>query len=459
MKIVVLGGGPGGYVAAIRAAQLGAEVIIIEKNKLGGTCLNVGCIPTKVLLHTADVVETLKHAEKIGVQAENVTINWEQLMTRKTEVVNQLVGGVEALLSSNGVEIINGLGVFESEKSIRVTKGDDRGRVIEFDNCILALGSQASLVPIPGIENEGVIISDEALSLAEIPKRLVIIGGGVIGSEFAQIYSSFGSDVTIVEMAESIIPSIDSEITNFVREKFISKRVKIYEKSRVLEIKKSKSLIVTIQQLDGTFEIETDKILVAVGRKPATEFVGLEKIGIKTNNGMISVDSRMRTNKKGIYAIGDCNGGIMLAHVASAEGIVAVETIMNMKPQIDFKTIPSAVYTQPEIASVGLSEQEAREKGLKVNVGKFPLIANGKSIIMMEEGLVKIVADVDTKEILGVQIVGPRATDLIAEAAIALRLEATVDELISTIHAHPTVSEAVMEAGHGVFDYPIHLMK
>lgn len=459
MKIVVLGGGPGGYVAAIRAAQLGAEVIIIEKNKLGGTCLNVGCIPTKVLLHTADVVETLKHAEKIGVQAENVTINWEQLMTRKTEVVNQLVGGVEALLSSNGVEIINGLGVFESEKSIRVTKGDDRGRVIEFDNCILALGSQASLVPIPGIENEGVIISDEALSLAEIPKRLVIIGGGVIGSEFAQIYSSFGSDVTIVEMAESIIPSIDSEITNFVREKFISKRVKIYEKSRVLEIKKSKSLIVTIQQLDGTFEIETDKILVAVGRKPATEFVGLEKIGIKTNNGMISVDSRMRTNKKGIYAIGDCNGGIMLAHVASAEGIVAVKTIMNMKPQIDFKTIPSAVYTQPEIASVGLSEQEAREKGLKVNVGKFPLIANGKSIIMMEEGLVKIVADVDTKEILGVQIVGPRATDLIAEAAIALRLEATVDELISTIHAHPTVSEAVMEAGHGVFDYPIHLMK
>ena len=459
MKIVVLGGGPGGYVAAIRAAQLGAEVIIIEKNKLGGTCLNVGCIPTKVLLHTADVVETLKHAEKIGVQAENVTINWEQLMTRKTEVVNQLVGGVEALLSSNGVEIINGLGVFESEKSIRVTKGDDRGRVIEFDNCILALGSQASLVPIPGIENEGVIISDEALSLAEIPKRLVIIGGGVIGSEFAQIYSSFGSDVTIVEMAESIIPSIDSEITNFVREKFISKRVKIYEKSRVLEIKKSKSLIVTIQQLDGTFEIETDKILVAVGRKPATEFVGLEKIGIKTNNGMISVDSRMRTNKKGIYAIGDCNGGIMLAHVASAEGIVAVETIMNMKPQIDFKTIPSAVYTQPEIASVGLSEQEAREKGLKVNVGKFPLIANGKSIIMMEEGLVKIVADVDTKEILGVQIVGPRATELIAEAAIARRLEATVDELISTIHAHPTVSEAVMEAGHGVFDYPIHLMK
>lgn len=457
MKIVVLGGGPGGYVAAIRAAQLGANVTIIEKNRFGGTCLNVGCIPTKVLLHTAEVIESLRHAEEIGVEAKSITVNWGQLMKRKSDVVNQLVGGVEGLLMSNGVEIINGEGKFQTDKSIVITDGDNRGQVVEFDKCILALGSVPFIVPLPGVDNEGVITSDEALSLDEVPKRLVVIGGGVIGTEFAQVYSNFGTEVTIVEMADSILPLIDSDITGVVREKLLDQNVKIYESSRVLEIKQSNPLLVKVEQANGTIEIEADKVLLSVGRRPATENVGLDDIGIKTERGRIVVDQRMRTNKNGIYAIGDCNGGIMLAHVASAEGIVAAETIMNVKPHIDFRTVPSAVYTKPEIASVGLSEKEALKMGLKIKVGQFPMMANAKSVIMMEEGLVKIVADAETKEILGVQMVGPRATDIIGEAALAIRLEATVDELVSTIHAHPTVSEAVMEAGHGVFEHPMHL--
>lgn len=457
MKIVVLGGGPGGYVAAIRAAQLGADVTIIEKNKLGGTCLNVGCIPTKVLLHTAEIIETLKDAKTLGIKVERATVNWKQLINRKEEVVNRLVGGIEELLLSNEIEIINGFGMFKSEKSIIILDGENKGKEIKFDNCILAVGSIPSTVPIPGIESEFVINSDEALSLDDIPKRLLIIGGGVIGIEFAEIYSSFGTEVTIVEMEDSILPAIDTEIVDIIREKLIRKQVKIYEKSRVLEINKLKSAIVKIEKENDVLEIETDKILLAVGRKPALDSVGLEKIGIKTDLGRILVDLRMKTNIKGIYAIGDCTGGIMLAHVAMAEAIFAVETIMEMTPEIDFKTIPNAVYTKPEIASVGLNEQDAIKNGIKIKTGKFPLMANGKSFIMMEEGFIKIVADAETKEIVGVQIIGPRATDIIGEAALAIRLEATVDELITTIHAHPTISEAMMEAGLSVFEHPIHL--
>jgi len=457
MKIVVLGGGPGGYVAAIRAAQLGADVTIIEKNKLGGTCLNVGCIPTKVLLHTAEIIEILKDADTLGIKVERATVDWKQLMNRKEEVVNQLVGGIEELLLSNGVEIINGFGMFKSEKSIIILDGENEGKIIEFDNCILALGSMPSTVPISGIESDFVINSDEALSLDDIPKRLLIIGGGVIGIEFAEIYSSFGTEVTIVEMENSILPAIDTEMVDVIREKLLRKQVEIHEKSRVLEINKLKSAIVKIEKANDVLDIETDKILLAVGRKPAIESVGLEKIGIKTDMDRILVDSRMKTNIKGIYAIGDCTGGIMLAHVATAEGVFVAETIMGMKSKIDFKTIPNAVYTKPEIASVGLNEQEAIKNGIKIEVGKFPLMANGKSFIMMEEGFVKIVACAETKEIIGVQIIGPRATDIIAEAALAIRLEATVDELITTIHAHPTISEAMMEAGLSVFGHPIHL--
>ena len=459
MRIVVLGGGPGGYVAAIRAAQLGADVIIIEKNKIGGTCLNIGCIPTKVLLHAAEMIENSNYMEDIGIKFDNLTYDWDRIMSRKIEVVDQLVDGVKGLLISNNIVIINGLGEFNTDKSIIITSGEECGKIIEFDACIIAVGSESSIIPIKGIDLDGVVTSKEALSFRKIPDRMVITGGGVIGSEFAEIYSSFGSKVTIVEMADSILPMIDKEIVSIAREKLFSKNIKIMENARVSEIYKKDSLVVKVKINDETVEIKADKILVAAGRKANTNSIKFEKIGIKSNHGMISVDANMKTNLKNIYAVGDCNGGVMLAHVASAEGIVAAEDIMNKKTEIDFKTIPSAIYTKPEIASVGIDETEAVKKGLKVSVGRFPLMVNGKSLIMGEEGLVKIVAESETEEILGVQIIGPRATDIIAEAALAIRLEATVNELITTIHAHPTVSESVMEAAMDVFGNAIHLPK
>ncbi|MBN2260499.1 MAG: dihydrolipoyl dehydrogenase [Clostridiales bacterium] len=456
MKIVILGGGPGGYVAAIRAAQLGAEVTLIEKNRLGGTCLNVGCVPTKVLLQTAEMIEQFKDSERFGITANDFSLNWGQLMSRKNDVVNKLVEGVEGLLISNGIKLINGYGKFENENSIIITSEDDKEETIEFDSAVIATGSAPIIVPIKGVEYEGVITSDEALSFNEVPEKMVIIGGGVIGIEFAEAYSSFNTNITLIEMADSILPTMDKEIGLIIKEKLSLKGIKIIENGRVSEIGKTNNLTVTVE-FDGEKQyIDADKVLMAVGRKPVTDTIGLDKINIKTNRGKIIVDSKMRTNIKNIYAVGDCIGGIMLAHVASSEGIVAAETIMNMKSQIDFKTIPSAVYIKPEIASVGLSEEEAIRKGVKIKIGKFPLTANGKSQIMNEDGFVKIVADINTQEILGVQIVGPRATEIIGEAALAIRLEATVDELITTIHAHPTVSESLMEAANSVFNHAIH---
>jgi len=464
MKIVVLGGGPGGYVAAIRAAQLGAEVTLIEKNKIGGTCLNVGCIPTKVLLHSAEVIEVLKHSSILGIDVQKFELNLSNLMNRKESVVNALVEGTRKLLASNGVEILNGTAVFEDPKTIFIKDGDDALKRLSFDACILALGSVVSEVPIPGTELTDVVTSSEALAFDSVPHELVIVGGGVIGVEFADIYASFGSKVTIVEMMDSMLSMMDSDIVDIARMGFEMKGVKILEKTRVKLIKRDSDqpdsrLIVEVEGSTGISRLPADKVLMAVGRRPSTDNVGLEQIGIELNRGAIVVDDRMRTNIKGIYAIGDCNGGVMLAHVASSEAIVAVETIMGHRVEMDFKTIPSAIYTRPEIASVGWTEKEAISKGYQIEIGKYPLIANGKAQIMMEEGLVKIVADAQTREILGVHMIGPRATDIIAEAAIALRLEATVDELVTTIHAHPTVSEAVLEAGHGVFGRPIHLPK
>lgn len=457
MKIVVLGGGPGGYVAAIRAAQLGADVTIIEKNRLGGTCLNVGCIPTKVLLHTAEILESMQHAEAIGLVSKGLDVDWTALMGRKEAVVNQLVGGVEGLLLSNKVEIINGSGTIQDENTLYITEGESKGQTVTFDKCILAVGSVPARVPIPGSDHENVITSDDALSLSAVPESLLIIGGGVIGTEFAEVYSSFGSKVTIVEMAPSILPPIDVEISAILKGKLLAKGVEIIENARVEKIEAGAEMKVSVGTSAGTQTYSAEKVLMAVGRKPSTDGLGLETIGIKANRGMIQVDSRMRTSHRNFFAIGDCNGGVMLAHVASAEAIVAVETMMGIKPHLDLNTVPSAVYTKPEIGSVGLTEEAAKQAGYRIAVGRFPLMANGKAMIMMEDGLVKIVADADTKEILGVHMIGPRATDIIAEAAMAMRLEATADELIGTIHAHPTVSEAVMEAGHGVFEHPIHL--
>ncbi|KOY64828.1 dihydrolipoyl dehydrogenase [Clostridium sporogenes] len=461
MKLVVIGGGPGGYVAAIRGAQLGAEVTLIEKENLGGTCLNVGCIPTKVLLHSSELLNEIKEAKTLGIEVnEEVKVNWIQLQNRKTIVVNTLVSGVSSLLEHNKVKVINGTATFEGKNSIKVTKDQGESENIQFDNVIISSGSIPFIPPIEGRELEGVIDSTGALSLDSIPKSMVIIGGGVIGIEFANIFNSLGCKVTVIEMLPFILPPVDREISEILKGKLKGDGIDIYNNCKVTKVEKSnENLNVSFEENNSKLNINTEKVLIAVGRRANISNLNLESIGVSTEKGCILVNDSMETNIKGIYAIGDCTGKNMLAHVASDQGIIAVENIMGKHKKMDYKTVPACVYTKPELASVGLTEEQAKQKGIDYKVGKFPLIYNGKSLIMNDtEGLIKIIADKKYEEVLGVHILGPRATDLITEAALALRLEATLEEIITTVHAHPTIGEAMKEAALAVNKEAIHMV-
>ncbi|EKN40329.1 TPP-dependent acetoin dehydrogenase complex, E3 component, dihydrolipoamide dehydrogenase [Clostridium botulinum CFSAN001627] len=461
MKLVVIGGGPGGYVAAIRGAQLGAEVTLIEKEKLGGTCLNIGCIPTKVLLHSSELLNEIKEARTLGIEVNNeVKINWTQLQNRKNTVVNTLVSGVSSLLEHNKVKVINGTAAFEGKSSIKVTKDQGESGNIQFDNVIISSGSVPFIPPIEGRELEGVIDSTGALSLDSIPKSMVIIGGGVIGIEFANIFNSLGCKVTVIEMLPYILPPVDREISEILKEKIKKDGIDIYNNCKVTKIENNnENLNVSFEEDNDKLNIEAQKVLIAVGRRANISNLNLESTGVYIEKGCIWVNDNMETNIKGIYAIGDCTGKNMLAHVASDQGIIAVENIMGKNKKMDYKTVPACVYTKPELASVGLTEEQAKQKGVDYKVGKFPLIYNGKSLIMNDtEGFIKIIADKKYEEILGVHILGPRATDLITEAALALRLEATLEEIITTVHAHPTIGEAMKEAALAVNKEAIHMV-
>ncbi|APC82775.1 dihydrolipoyl dehydrogenase [Clostridium botulinum] len=461
MKLVVIGGGPGGYVAAIRGAQLGAEVTLIEKEKLGGTCLNIGCIPTKVLLHSSELLNEIKEARTLGIEVNNeVKINWTQLQNRKNTVVNTLVSGVSSLLEHNKVKVINGTAAFEGKSSIKVTKDQGESENIQFDNVIISSGSVPFIPPIEGRELEGVIDSTGALSLDSIPKSMVIIGGGVIGIEFANIFNSLGCKVTVIEMLPYILPPVDREISEILKEKIKKDGIDIYNNCKVTKIENNnENLNVSFEEDNDKLNIEAQKVLIAVGRRANISNLNLESTGVYIEKGCIWVNDNMETNIKGIYAIGDCTGKNMLAHVASDQGIIAVENIMGKNKKMDYKTVPACVYTKPELASVGLTEEQAKQKGVDYKVGKFPLIYNGKSLIMNDtEGFIKIIADKKYEEILGVHILGPRATDLITEAALALRLEATLEEIITTVHAHPTIGEAMKEAALAVNKEAIHMV-
>ncbi|KWX74356.1 dihydrolipoamide dehydrogenase [Paenibacillus riograndensis] len=460
MRIVVLGGGPGGYVAAIRAAQLGAEVTLVEKKALGGTCLNVGCIPTKVLLHTTELYTHLKREGKaLGIEAADVSVNWGQLQKRKDKIIRMNTGGIEALLTKNKVARLSGSGKFISARELEVTAADGSVRTVGFDRAIIATGSEPSSVPIPGAGLEGVITSDGALSLPAVPPSLCIIGGGVIGCEFASVYSSLGCKVTVIEMLPELIAVMDGDIVQCLRKEFASSGIEVHTETKVERIEQTAAgLRVVTSSRNGSHVIEADKVLLSIGRRPVTAGLGLEDIGVQLTRGAIRVNRKMETCIPGIYAIGDCNGGIMLAHVASAEGVIAAEAIMGEPSPVDFRTVPSCVYTRPELASVGMTEAEARQQGFRVKTGLFPLQANAKSMIMGESsGLVKYVVDAGNDEILGLHIAGPRATDIIVEGALAIRLEATLEEVVTTIHAHPTVAESLHEAAHAVHGRAIHL--
>lgn len=461
MKLAVIGGGPGGYVAAIRAAQLGAEVTLVEKDVLGGTCLNVGCIPTKVLLHSSELIKEIKAGDEIGIKVEGkVTVDWKGIQNRKNKVVNKLVSGVKDLLKVNKVRVIKGTAKFEAKDSLVISKLDGSSEKIKFNNAIIASGSVPFIPPVEGSKLTGVIDSTGALSLENNPKSLVIIGGGVIGVEFASIFNPLGCKVTIIEMLPYILPPVDREISEFTKAKLIGEGIDIYNNCKVTKIEKSKEgLKVLFTGHKGELSVETEKVLVAVGRRSNIADLSAEDIGIKTERGCILVNDKMETNIKGIYAIGDCTGKNMLAHVASDQGVIAAENTMGENKRMDYKTVPACVYTNPEIASVGLTEEQAKQKGIDYKVGKFPLVANGKSLIMGETGgIIKFIVDKKYDEVLGVHIFGPRATDLITEAALALRLEATVEEIVSTVHAHPTIGEAMREAALAVNKEAIHMV-
>lgn len=458
IKVVVIGGGPGGYVAAIRAAQLGGEVILVEKEHIGGTCLNIGCIPTKALLHTAEIYEEAVQGSDCGVIAD-VKLDFAKAQERKTAITNQLVSGVKGLLAVNKVKVISGAASFVSKDTIQVKTANGGTETVKADRFIIATGSIPAMPPLPGIDSKQCINSTGALELQEVPKTMVIVGGGVIGVEIATLYSTLGCKVTIIEMLKEILPMMDGELTKIIRQKLAKKGVDIYTQAKVMSIKDDGvQALVTVETSDGKSNIFSgEKVLISVGRRTNTGTLELDKAGIINDRGRITVNDKMETNVAGVYAIGDCIGKIMLAHIASAQGEVAAENALGHDSIFDAKTNPSCVYTNPEFASVGLTEEKAKEQGIDYIVGKFPLSANGRSLIMGGEGMVKFIAGKEYKEILGAHIIGPRATDLIAECALAIQMEATIDELIATIHAHPTVAEAVREAALAVDKRAIHM--
>ena len=456
-KVIVVGGGPGGYVAAIRAAQLGAETHLVEKENLGGTCLNVGCIPTKALLHTAELYHAVKHGERIGLVGDSVQLDWKALMNRKNSVVRRLVGGVAGLLKANGVTVHKGTGQLISGEEVQIQ--GDKPATLRADAIILSTGSVPVKLNFPGADLPGVVDSTGVLSLDKLPASIAIIGGGVIGVEFAALYAALGSQVTVIELLPEILPGIDSELAANLKQSLSKKGVRFLNGAKLEAVSKTATgLSAHVALGNETKEIDAEIVLVAVGRRAYTEGAGLEAAGVKLERGKVVVDDHYRTNLPKVYAIGDCNGITMLAHAASHQGIAAAEHALGHAAAGHGRPIvPACVYTHPELAAVGLTEDKIKELGIAYKRGVFPLAGNGKSMIDEGEGgFVKILAGAKYGEILGVHMVGPRATEIIGEATLAMRLEATVDELVSTIHAHPTVSESLGEAALAVDNLAIH---
>lgn len=454
--VLIIGAGPGGYVAAIRAAQRGARVCVVEKNYLGGTCLNQGCIPTKTLITTTNLLRKFQKATRYGINCAAVNVDFPLLIQRKEKIVSALRQGVKELFKSYGIELVWGEARLKSTNSVIVEQKE-----INAKNIIVATGSKPTLINNIEVDEKDILTSDGILEIKEVPSSLLIIGAGVVGVEFASIFNTLGTKVTIVEMLPKIIPGIDEEISEILKKSLQKDGIEIKNNSTVKEVKREEGKIkVKILEENTVKETTVDKVLVAVGRTPLTKGLGLEEIGVKLDKAKIVVDKKMRTNIPNIYAIGDAIGGILLAHVASGEGIVASENICGKDTEVDYRAIPNCIYTYPEVASVGLSEEEAKQKGYKVVCGKFPFSAAAKALIEDErDGLVKVVADEETKEILGMHIIGHLATELIAEGVQGIKFEATIAEFERISHAHPTLGEAIFEAAQDVIGEAIDLRK
>jgi len=455
-ELAIIGAGPGGYVAGIRAGQLGIKTVIIEKNYLGGVCLNVGCIPTKALLYASEIFLNSKHASKMGIEISDIKLNLNALNNWKKQVVDKLVSGVNFLLKNNNVEIIFGEAKFLDKNNL-IVKTQNGNIKVNAKYIIIATGSRPA--DLPNIKRDGNLIwnSDDAVEMKEIPKKLLIIGAGAVGLEFASIYSRLGSEVVIVEIAEQILPNSDKECANILKRALEKQNIKIFTKSKVLGYKDN---IFEIQIDNKVEKMEFDKVLLAVGRKPNTDNLNLESVGIKLDEkGFILVNEKLQTNIENIYAIGDVKGQPLLAHKASKEGIIAVEVIAGIEKFYDIKFIPNVVYTNPEFASVGLSEEEARKKGYKIKIGKFPLTANGKALSMNAiDGIAKIIVNEENDEILGIHIVSPEASSLISEGTLAMESYLSAEDIALTIHPHPSISEILMEASENVYKKAIHIL-
>ncbi len=458
---VVIGAGPGGYVAAIRLGQLGVKTLIVEKEFYGGVCLNVGCIPSKALITAAKHHRKVREGgEKFGIVAKEVSVDAKKLMAFKDDVVGKLTGGVKQLLKANKVQTLDGEARFTDKNTLEVTNNDGKKESVKFKNAIIATGSAP--IQIPGFEfdNLAVLDSTGALALEKIPKRLVVIGGGYIGLEIACMYQNLGTEVEVVEMMPQLLTGMDKELTKTLHRTLKKRGMKFHMEAKAKGVERTKKGVsVGIETKQGKNEqLEGDHVLVAVGRRPNTKNLGLDKAGVKVNDkGIIETDDQARTNTKNIYALGDITPGPPLAHKASKEGIVAAEVISGKKSGLDHKVIPMAVFTDPEIASVGPTEEELKEQKIDYTVGKFPFAANGRALGAGEgDGFAKILADKNTEEVLAVHIIGPDASDLIAEGTLAIEMGGFLDDLALTVHTHPTLAETIMEAAEHGQGHAIH---
>ena len=458
--VIVLGSGPGGYVTAIRASQLGFKTAIVEKENLGGVCLNWGCIPTKALIKSAQVFEYLQHAEDYGLKAAGVDKDFDAVVKRSRNVAGTMSKGVQFLLKKNKIEVINGHGKVLPGKIIAVT--DANGKAVEYtaNNIIIATGARSRELPSLPQDGKKIIGYRQAMTLDKQPEKLIVVGSGAIGIEFAYFYNAMGTDVTVVEYLPNIVPVEDKDISIQLEKSFKKAGVKVMTSSEVTKVDTTgKGVIVTVKTAKGEEILEADMVLYAVGIKTNIENIGLEDVGIATDRDKVLVNDFYQTNIPGYYAIGDITAGPALAHVASAEGILCVEKLAGMEVHtLDYGNIPGCTYSSPEIASVGLTEQQAIDKGLDIKVGKFPFTASGKAVASgTPEGFVKVIFDAKYGEWLGCHMIGAGVTDMIAEAVVARKLETTAHEILKTIHPHPTMSEAVMEAVAAAYDEVIHI--
>jgi dihydrolipoamide dehydrogenase len=449
--VAIIGSGPGGYVAAIRAGELGLKTVVVEKDPyLGGTCLHVGCIPTKVLLHHAEVYDHFKNGEELGFEVSGLKVNWANILARKDKIVKKHSKGIEFLFKKNKVEFVQGWGRYEGPGKVSVDNSGKKSQ-LEASNVLMVSGSEAR--SLPGIEpdHKTILTNRSILQLPEIPKTLIVVGAGAVGVEFASIYNSFGTQVTILEALPRVVPVEDEEISTELEKTYRKKNIQIFTSSKVESVKKdAKGVTVEFTDKDGKKQtLQAEKLLLAVGRKPMTENCGLEKSKAKLERGFVHVGPTMETAEKGLYAIGDIVAGMpQLAHAAMMEGIVAVTTIAGKPTQpINKLRIPNATYCEPQIGSIGMTEKQAREAGYKVKVGKFPFVGNSKATILGNHGgFIKVVSEEKYGEVLGIHIIGPLATEILAEAATVLNLEGTIDDMMNMMHAHPTVWEGMGDA-------------